>query len=156
MTLNPCTATQGSMHSDALHPVRPARTRRRANCVSLPASGYAVHGAKQWMQPVGRGQVVSACCLPEAVIPAGLDTAQMDINNSSSSRRAGGLAARSVDILSQEARDEHFMHAALEQAAQGRALGEVPVGAVLVSGDGEVLSAAQQPHTHLLQSSGTC
>lgn len=37
-----------------------------------------------------------------------------------------------------EARDERFMHEALQLAEQGAALGEVPVGAVLVQ-DGEII-----------------
>ena len=44
---------------------------------------------------------------------------------------------QSYDIPVQ-ARDLHFMHMALEQAKMGAAMGEVPVGAVLVGGAGEV------------------
>jgi tRNA(adenine34) deaminase len=38
--------------------------------------------------------------------------------------------------------DERFIHLALEQARQGERGGEVPVGAVVVSMEGEVLAAA--------------
>ena len=38
--------------------------------------------------------------------------------------------------------DEQYMRLALEQAALGESAGEGPVGAVLVSGDGQVLAAA--------------
>lgn len=38
----------------------------------------------------------------------------------------------------QQQTDEHFMHRAMELAKQGEALGEVPVGAVIVK-DGEII-----------------
>jgi tRNA(adenine34) deaminase len=51
--------------------------------------------------------------------------------------------------------DERFIHLALEQARQGERGGEVPVGAVVVSMEGEVLAAAynqpialQDPSAH--------
>ena len=40
---------------------------------------------------------------------------------------------------------EDFMRAALEEARRGLALGEVPIGAVLVAGDAIVASACNQP-----------
>jgi tRNA(adenine34) deaminase len=41
--------------------------------------------------------------------------------------------------------DIDFMHLALEQAGRARAAGEVPVGAVLVSGDRVIASGANHP-----------
>lgn len=41
--------------------------------------------------------------------------------------------------------DIDFMHRALEQAQRARAAGEVPVGAVLVSGDRVIAGGANQP-----------
>jgi len=41
--------------------------------------------------------------------------------------------------------DIDFMHLALEQAGRARATGEVPVGAVLVSGDRVIASGANHP-----------
>jgi tRNA(adenine34) deaminase len=41
--------------------------------------------------------------------------------------------------------DIDFMHLALEQAGRARAVGEVPVGAVLVSGDRVIASGANHP-----------
>jgi tRNA(adenine34) deaminase len=38
--------------------------------------------------------------------------------------------------------DDHYMHLALEEAHRAAAAGEVPVGAVLISSSGEVLSSA--------------
>ena len=41
--------------------------------------------------------------------------------------------------------DTDFMHLALEQAGRARAAGEVPVGAVLVTGDRVIASGANHP-----------
>ena len=46
-----------------------------------------------------------------------------------------------MDALTQEVQDQHFMQLALEQARQAEALGEVPIGALLVV-DGRVIAAA--------------
>lgn len=45
-------------------------------------------------------------------------------------------------VEEQEQRDFYFMDIALEYAKKAQALGEVPIGAVLVSGDGMLLAAA--------------
>ncbi|MEA3465201.1 MAG: tRNA adenosine(34) deaminase TadA [Thermodesulfobacteriota bacterium] len=46
-----------------------------------------------------------------------------------------------MDRLTKEVQDRRFMHLALEQAWQAEALGEVPIGALLVI-DGRVIAAA--------------
>jgi len=52
-----------------------------------------------------------------------------------------------LDSNEQQMRDEHYMRRALELASQGEALGEVPVGAVIVRGDEIIGEGFNQPIT---------
>jgi tRNA(adenine34) deaminase len=44
------------------------------------------------------------------------------------------------DVRQMQSSHEHFMHLALDQAARAQAMGEVPIGAVLIDGEGKVLA----------------
>lgn len=52
-----------------------------------------------------------------------------------------------MDGNEQQIRDEYYMRRALELASQGEALGEVPVGAVIVQGDEIIAEGFNQPIT---------
>ena len=62
--------------------------------------------------------------------------AHLNVGGGSQSVRPGPSLARAV------AEDEHYMRLALDEARVARDLGEVPVGAVLVDDEGEVMARA--------------